>query len=102
MAKIIIDIHELRSKSGNEAVDDLAAFLKEKSGTEIDVSSSEISIETEKEEDKKHKELPRSYLRMLLKKFLHKTELKEDFHVIAGKENSFVIKETKVTEEEEE
>jgi hypothetical protein len=98
MAKITIDIHELRSNSGNEAVEDLSAFLKEKLGTEIDVSSNEILLETEKE---KSKELSRSYLRVLLKKFLHKTELKEDFHVISGKENSFIIKETKVTEEEE-
>lgn len=98
MTKVIIDVHELRSNSGNEAVEDLRAFLKEKLGTEIDVSSSEISLETEKE---KGKELPRSHLRVLLKKFLHKTELKEEFHVIAGKENGFIIKETKVTEEEE-
>jgi hypothetical protein len=98
MAKIIIDIHELRSKSGNEAVEDLVVFLKEKLGAEIDSSSDEISLETEKEGGKG---LARSYLRVLLKKFLHKTELEEDFHVIAGKESSFVIKETKVLEEEE-
>jgi hypothetical protein len=98
MAKIIIDIHELGSNRGNEAVEDLTTFLKEKLGVEIDVSSGELSLETEKEGGR---ELSRSHLRMLLKKFLHKTELKEDFHVIAGKENSFIIKETKVTEEEE-
>jgi len=99
MTKIVIDIHELRSKSGNEEIEDMTAFLKDKLGIEIDVSSSEISLDTEKE---KGKGLSRSHLRVLLKKFLHKTELKEDFHVIAGKENSFIIKETKVTEEEEE
>jgi len=98
MAKIVVDIHELRGKSGNEAVEDLAVFLKEKLGAEIDSSSDEISLETEKEGGKG---LARSYLRVLLKKFLHKTELEEDFHVISGKENSFVIKETKVPEEEE-
>lgn len=98
MAKTIIDIHELGSNRGSEAVEDLTTFLKEKLGVEIDVSSGELSLETEKEGGK---ELSRSRLRMLLKKFLHKTELKEDFHVIAGKENSFIIKETKVTEEEE-
>lgn len=99
MAKIVIDINELRSKSGNEAVEDLTTFLKEKLQTEIDVSSSEIALDTEKEKGKK---MSRSYLRVLLKKFLHKTKLKEDFHVIAGKENSLMIKERKVTEEEEE
>ena len=98
MAKVIVDIHELRSKSGNEAIEDLAVFLKERLGIETDVSSDEILLETEKEGSKR---LTRPYLRELLKKFLHKTELKEDFHVIAGKENSFVIKETKVPEEEE-
>jgi len=98
MAKIVVDIHELRGKGGNEAVEDLAVFLKEKLGAEIDSSSDEISLETEKEGGKG---LARSYLRVLLKKFLHKTELEEDFHVISGKENSFVIKETKVPEEEE-
>ena len=99
MAKIVIEINELRSKSGNEAIEDLTAFLKEKLQTEIDVSGGEMALDTEKEGGKK---VPRAYLRVLLKKFLHKTELKEDFHVIAGKENSFIIKETKVAEEEKE
>jgi len=101
MAKIIVDIHELRNKSGNEAIEDLSVFLKEKLGTETDVSSDEISLETERESKQGNKALTRPYVRVLLKKFLHKTELEEDFHVIAGKENSFVIKETKVSEEEE-
>jgi len=95
MAKIIIDIHELRDKRGNEAIEDLATFLKEKLGTEIDTSDSELSVNIK--EDKK---LSKSYLRVLLRKFLHKTELKEDFRVIAGKEGSFVVKERKVTEED--
>jgi len=99
MTKITIDINDLRSKTGNEAVEDLAAFLKEKLGTKIDVSTNELSLDTEEE---KNKEVPRTYIRVLLKKFLHKTELKEDYHIIAGKENSLVIKETKITEEEEE
>jgi hypothetical protein len=99
MVKLIIDINDLRNNTGGEAVEDLAAFLKEKLGTEIDVSTSELSLETEKEKDKK---MSRTYIRVLLKKFLHKTELKEDYHIIAGKENSLVIKQTKITEEEEE
>jgi len=99
MTKITIDINDLRSKTGNEAVEDLTAFLKEKLGTEIDVSTSELSLDTEKAKAKK---VSRVYMRVLLKKFLHRTELKEDYHVIAGKENSLVIKETKIPKEEEE
>ena len=99
MTRITIDINDLRSKTGNEAVNDLTAFLKEKLGTEIDVSTNELSWDTENEKNRK---VSRTYMRVLLKKFLHKTELKENYHVIAGKENSLVIKETKIPEEEKE
>ena len=97
MPKIVIDVHDLRSGSGNEAVEDLATFLKEKLEKEIDTSGDELAINVE--EDKK---VPRPYLRVLLKKFLHRTELKEEYRVIAGKENSLVVKNRKLPEEEEE
>ena len=96
MPKIVIDVHDLRGGSGNEAVDDLTAFLREKLEKEIDISGDELAINVE--EDKK---VPRPYLRVLLKKFLHRTELKKDYRVIAGKENSLVVKNRKLPEEEE-
>ena len=98
MSKVIVNVAELRSKSGNEAVNDLRDFLKEKLQADIDVSGDELALSFDEE---KGKVLSRSYLRMLLRKFLHKTELKEDFRVIAGKESSLVIKEKKVFEVEE-
>jgi len=39
-------------------------------------------------------------LRALLRKFLHRKELKDHFRVIGGKENTLVIKEKKTAEEE--
>jgi hypothetical protein len=92
MAKFVIDTHDLRSNSGNEAVEDLVAFLKEQLKTEVDASGDELAVDTEKHS--------RPYIRTILRKFLHRTELKEDFRVIAGKEHSFIIKLRKVTEEE--
>jgi hypothetical protein len=38
---------------------------------------------------------------VLLRKFLHKEELKELFRVIGRKENTLIIKEIKIKEEEE-
>ena len=59
------------------------------------MSGSEIVLDHEDEEAS----FSRPHLRVLLRKFLHRAELKE-FRVIAGKENAFVIKERKLAFEE--
>ena len=97
MSKIAIGISELRGNDGDEAVDDLKEFLEEKIGTKIEVTSGEIILQFEE----KTKIPARSHIRVLLKKFLHQAELKDDFRVIAGKENTFVIKLKKAAMEEE-
>lgn len=93
MPKFIIDTHDLRNKSGNEAVEDLVTFLKEQLKTDVGTSGDELEIDNEKH--------TRPYVRMLLRKFLHRTELKEEYRVIAGKEQSFIIKARKITEQKE-
>jgi len=96
LSSIVIDISELRSAHG-EKIEDLEKFLKDKTKAKIDVADREITLKTE---DKG--EIPRKdYLRVLLKKYLHRAELREEFRVIAGKENSLIIKERKIIEEEE-
>jgi len=41
-------------------------------------------------------EIPsKNYIKVILKKYLHKANLREDFRVIAGKEDSLIIKERK-------
>lgn len=96
MSKIPIEISELRKGADGDKVKELADFLGEKlKGVDVEMTGSEIILNYEEE-----KSLSRSYLRTLLRKFLHKAELK-DFRVIAGEENSFVIKRKKLSAEEE-
>jgi hypothetical protein len=64
--------------------------------TKIDVADREITIKP----TEKGAVASKDYLRVLLRKFLHKEELKEEFRVIAGKESSLVIKERKMIESE--
>jgi hypothetical protein len=88
-----IDIGELRNKHGEE-VKKLSEFLENKLKTKIDVADREITIKPAE----KGTVASKDYLRVLLKKFLHKEELKEEFRITSGKENSLVIKERKVVE----
>jgi hypothetical protein len=88
LSSIVIDISELRDLEG-EAVEELEEFLKEKIEAQIDVASSEITVKPESE----GKTVPKkAYLRVLLRKFLHRAELKEDFRVISTEENVLMIK----------
>ena len=90
MSIIVIKISELRGKD-EENVEDLAELLEGRADATVDVTSDEITLKYE--EGKKAPS--RSYLRVLLRKFLHRAELKEEFRVISGKENVFIIKERK-------
>jgi hypothetical protein len=90
MSTIVIKISELRDKD-EENVEDLAEFLEGRADATVDITSDELTLKYE--EGKKGPS--RSYLRVLLRKFLHKAELKEEFRVISGKENLFIIKERK-------
>ena len=96
MAKVTVDISELRRENG-EKVEDLAKLLREKLNAKVDVATGEITISYEKAETSP----PKTYVRVLLRKFLHRAKLKEDFRVIAGKENTYVIKKLPEPEEEE-
>jgi hypothetical protein len=89
MSTFEIKISELRSKNG-ENVNDLVEYLKGQVDAKINVGGSEINVDYE---DKKRP--PKSYIRTVLRKFLHRAELKEQFRVIAGKEDTFIIKERK-------
>ncbi len=90
MSTNVIKISELREKD-EESVKDLADFLEERADAKANVTTDEITLEYE--EGKKAPS--KSHLRVLLRKFLHRAELKEEFRVISGKENVFIIKERK-------
>lgn len=94
MSTVVIKISELRGMN-DENVKDLAEFLEKRVGAKVNVTSGEINLNFEKEK------IPsKAHLRVLLRKFLHQAELKEDLRVILGKENVFIIKKRKYVEEE--
>jgi hypothetical protein len=89
----VIDVSDLRSYEG-ECVKDLASFLEKRLDGSVAVAKKEVTLEFEE-----GKEASRSCLRLLLRKFLHQADLKEELRVISGGENSFTIKERKVYSE---
>ncbi len=96
MPEIIIDISELQGKD-DKAVKDLTKLLEDKTGGKIEATGGQIILGYKEGE----KPPARTYIRVLLRKFLHKAELKEEFRVISGKENTFLIKERRTKEKEE-
>lgn len=89
MSTVVIDVSELRSFDG-ESVKSLATFLEGRLDGAVVLAKKEVTLEFEE-----GKKASRSCLRLLLRKFLHREELKEDFRVISGGENLFVMKERK-------
>ncbi len=93
MAETRINISELKSEGG-DLIKELAESLKEKTKAEVETTTDEIIVKGE------GKAVSKKYLRVLLRRFLHQKELKEYFRVIGGKENTLVVKEKKIAEEE--
>jgi hypothetical protein len=93
MAETRVDISKLKTE-GSDLIKELAEFLKGKTNTEIETTTNEIIMKDEK------KTIPRSYVRVLLRKFLHQQELKEFYRIIGGKENTLIVKERAIKEEE--
>jgi len=87
-----IDVSELKSE-GSDLVQQLASFIKDKTKSDVETATNDIIVKGE------GKSVSRTYLRVILRKFLHKEELREFFRVIGGKENVLIIKEIKVAEE---
>jgi hypothetical protein len=94
MEEAKINISELKNE-GSDVIKELSTYLKDKTGAKVETGSEEIVVKTE------GTNLSRTYIRLLLRKFLHKKELKEYFRVISGKDNALLIKGKEVPEEEE-
>jgi len=93
MIAITVDVSELKDE-GKQVVQALADFLKERTGAKVTNESNKVTAEGE------GKVLSKKYLRVLVKKFLHKQELKDYYRVISGDENTLKVKERKVYEED--
>jgi hypothetical protein len=88
-----VDASELKGDEKN-LIEKLADFLKEKTGGEVSTAAEVVTVKGEGEA------LSKKYLRVTVKKFLHKHELSEFFRVIGGEENQLKIKERKLEEED--
>jgi hypothetical protein len=91
MIKIIVDASELKDE-GKEVIQELTNFIKEKTCTEVTNESNKLTVQGE------DAMISKKHLRVLIKKFLHKQELKEYFRVI-GEEGALKVKERKFEEE---
>jgi len=89
MSTVVVDVSELRSFDG-KSVKDLTDFLEKRLDGTVVLAKKEVTLEFEE-----GKEASRSCLRLLLRKFLHREDLKADFRVISGGENVFIVKERK-------
>jgi hypothetical protein len=93
MGEIRVDASELKGE-GSEAVSELAALLKEKTGAEVTADGSKLTVKGE------GAAVSKKYLKVLVKKFLHKRELKDTFRVITYKDDTLKVKERRLHEEE--
>jgi hypothetical protein len=93
MVEIIVDASELKDE-GKNVVQALADFMKEKTSAEVTEDSNKVTVKGE------GKAVSKKYLRVLLKKFLHKQELKDYYRVISGDEDTLKVKVRKLGEED--
>lgn len=93
MVEMKIDASELKGDE-TKLIEKLADFLKEKTGGEVATESKTVTVKGEGEA------LSKKYVRVTLKKFLHKHELSESFRVISKEEDTLKIKERKLREED--
>lgn len=93
MVEMKVDVSELKGDE-TKLIEKLADFLKEKTGGEVATESKTVTVKGEGEA------LSKKYVRVTLKKFLHKHELSESFRVISKEEDTLKIKERKLREED--
>ena len=92
--EIKVDASELKREKG-DVVKELADFLKEKTSADVTTESKEVTVKGEGEA------VSKKYVKVLLKKFLHREELKETYRVIMDEDNVLKVKERRMYEEEE-
>jgi hypothetical protein len=93
MVEMKVNASELKGDE-SKLIEKLADFLKEKTGGNVSTEGKTVTVKGEGEA------LAKKYVRIIVKKFLHKHELSETFKVI-GDEEALKIKERKLDEEED-
>ena len=94
MVEVKVDASKIKGEE-KDVITQLAAFLKEKTGGEVNSDGGKMTVKTEAVGVNK------KYVKVLLNKFLHHKALKDNYRVIAGEEDTLKINERKVDEEED-
>ena len=82
MSSVVVDVSDLRSYGGDN-VKTLADFLEGRLDATVVQAKKEVTLEFGEDN-----EVPsRSFLRVLLRKFLHRADLRVELRVISGGEN---------------
>ena len=89
MSNIVIDVSEV-SDYDDDCIKELTDFLEKKLDVNVSSTKKEVTLSFAE-----GNEASRSCMRLLLKKFLHRAALREDFRVISGEEDGWVLKEKK-------
>lgn len=92
--EIKIDASELK-KEKIDVIKQLVDFLKDKTSAEVAADAQEVTVKGEGDA------VTKKYVKVLLKKFIHKKGLKDDFRVIMGDDDTLKIKERRLYEEQE-
>jgi len=82
------------SELNGDLINKLSAFLKDKTSGDVSTDGKTVIVKGE------GPAISKKYIRITVKKFLHKQDLSETFKVI-GEEEALKIKERKLYEEEE-
>ena len=90
MVEMKVDASELKG----DLISKLSDFLKDKTGGEVSTDGKTVTVTGE------GAALSKKYVRVTIKKFLHKQELSETFKVM-GDSEALKIKERKLPEEED-
>jgi hypothetical protein len=93
MVEMKVNASELKGEE-SKLFEKLSDYLKEKTGGDVTNEGKTVAIKGE------GAALSKKYIRVTVKKFLHKHELTETFKVIADEENTLKIKERKLEEED--
>ena len=92
--EVKVDASELKKEKG-DLIKTLADFLKEKTSADVTEESEMVTVKGEGDG------VSKKYVKVLLKKFLHKQKLTETFRVIMDKDDVLKVKERRLYEEEE-
>jgi hypothetical protein len=92
--EIKVDASEIKGEKDN-VIKDLADFLKEKTSADVIAEGEKLTVKGEGDA------VTKKYVKVLLKKFLHKQELTETFRVIMDKEDTLKVKERRLYEDKE-